>query len=393
SLFPAGAVLPIGSNGNVNPLTPVALVAFPDGLIGNPEVYEQHWRLDAVTLYRGMQQHAWRLGAGIYYSALSGKESKNFGPGVIDGTLTPIDGTLTSVTGSPFIFMPDVSRTVHYLSLQDQWQFAPDWDLTAGVRYDRYSDFGATVNPRLALVWNTRQDLTSKLLYGRAFRAPSFAELFMVNNPVVTGNPLLDPETIDTYELAFDYHPNFDTRLGASLFRYRIQDLIRFVPDDTGTSAIATNTSGQDGHGLELELESRLTADWDLRAYYAFQNSTDRGTQRQVAFSPEHQAYVQLRWRPADRWELSTQVKWIGERLREPGDPRDPLGDDTLVNGALTRTAPGGAWSVQLSVLNLFDTNAREPSPMEPGVPGGALIPNDYPLAGRALFVTGRMAF
>jgi iron complex outermembrane receptor protein len=392
TLFPAGTVLPIGADGNINPLSPAGIVAFPDGLIGNPEVYEQHWRLDAVSLYHGMRQHVWRVGAGVYYSELSTRESKNFGPGVIDGTVSPVDGTLTTVSGTSG-FMPDESRTVQYLSLQDQWGFAPDWDLTAGVRYDRYSDFGSTVNPRLALVWNTRQDLTTKLLYGRAFRAPSFAELFTVNNPVVTGNPDLDPETIDTYELALDYHPTFDTRVGASLFKYKIQDLIRFIPDNTGTTSVAANTTGQDGHGLELELDSKLTAALDLRAYYALQRSEDRGTGFQSAFSPEHQAYLQLRWRPADLWEVSTQVKWIGERLREQGDPRDPLDDYTLVNGAVTRTAPGDAWSVQLSVLNLFDTDAREPSPAEPGIPGGALIPGDYPLAGRAVYLTGRMAF
>lgn len=393
TLFPAGAILPIGNDGNINFITPVQPVAFTDGFIGNPEVYEQHLRLDTATLYRGLQDHTWRIGAGLFYSEITTKETKNFGPGVIDGTVTPIDGTLTSVTGTLYNFMPDESRTVQYLSLQDQWNFAPDWNLTAGVRYDHYSDFGSTINPRLALVWNTRQDLTTKLLYGRAFRAPSFAELFTVNNPVGLGNPDLDPETINTYELAFDYHPTFDTRIGLSLFKYKIEDLIRFVPDNTGASATAANTAGQDGQGFELELDSKLTAALDLRAYYAFQDSTDLSTNTRTAFSPEHQAYTQLRWRPMELWELSTQVKWIGERLREVTDPRDPLDSYTQVNAAVTRTAAGGTWSIQLSALNLFDTNAREPSPAEPSVPGGSLIPGDYPLAGRALYLTGRVAF
>lgn len=393
TLFPAGTVLPIGNDGNINFLTPVQPVTFTDGLIGNPEVYERHLRFDAVTMYRGLRDHAWRIGTGLYYSKLSTKETKNFGPGVIDGTVTPIDGTLTSVTGTPFSFMPDESRTVQYLSLQDQWSFAADWDLTAGIRYDHYSDFGSTVNPRLALVWNTRQDLTTKFLYGRAFRAPSFSELFTVNNPVGLGNSNLGPEKINTYELAFDYHPTFDTRIGASLFKYKIEDLIRFVPDSSGASATAMNTSGQDGHGIELELDSKLSDTLDLRANYAFQNSTDLGTNTQAAFSPEHQAYTQLRWRPVDLWELSTQVKWIGERLREPGDPRDPLKGYTQVNAAVTRTATSDAWSIQLSALNLFDTVAREPSPADPSVPGGSFIPGDYPLAGRAWYLTGRLAF
>lgn len=392
TMFPPGTMLPIGADGNVNLITPVNVVAFPDGLIGNPEVYEEHVRFDVVSLYSGMQDHAWRIGAGLYYSQLTPKETKNFGPGVIDGTQNPVDGTLTSVTGTPFVFIGDKSRTVQYLSLQDQWGFAADWNLTAGLRYDRYSDFGSTLNPRLALVWNARHDLTTKLLYGRAFRAPSFAELFVINNPVLVGNPDLDPETINTYELAFDYHPSFDTRIGAGVFKYKVEDLIRFVPDGNGTST-AANTAGQDGHGFELEMESRLTDTLDVRAYYALQRSTDLATDSRAAFAPEHQAYTQLRWRPINLWEWSTQVKWVGERARELGDPRDTLKDYTVVNMALTRAAASGAWSAQVSLLNLFESDAREPSPSEPGIPTGALIPGDYPLAGRAVFITGRMAF
>lgn len=394
SLFPAGTALPIGADGNINPVTPTGVVSFPDGLFGNPEVYEQHTRLDLVTHYSGMRNHAWRIGAGIYYAELTPEETKNFGPGVIDGTVSPIDGTLTSVTGTPYVFITDEERTVKYVSLQDQWGFAPDWNLTAGVRYDHYSDFGGTVNPRLALVWNTRQNLTTKFLYGRAFRAPSFAELFTINNPVGLGNSDdVDPETIDTFEVAFDYQPTFDTRIGLSVFKYNARDLIRFVPDSNGLTATAANTAGQKGHGFELELDSRLTPTLDLRSYYAYQRSTDRATDTQAAFSPEHQAYAQLRWRPADLWEVSTQIKWVGERVREPGDPRDPLDGYAMLDGALTRTDARGRWSLQLSLLNVLDTDAREPSPMEPGVPGGALIPGDYPLAGRAVFLTGRLAF
>jgi outer membrane receptor for ferrienterochelin and colicins len=81
-----------------------------------------------------------------------------------------------------------------------------------------YSDFGDTFNPRIALVWQSAYNLTTKFMYGRAFRAPSFSELFNVNNPVAQGNDSLDPESIDWYELAFDYQPRADLRTGLNLF-------------------------------------------------------------------------------------------------------------------------------------------------------------------------------
>ena len=58
-------------------------------------------------------------------------------------------------------------------------------------------------NPRLALVWSTSYQLTTKFLYGEAFRAPSFAQTRAINNPLILGNLDLKPEEIKSYELAF----------------------------------------------------------------------------------------------------------------------------------------------------------------------------------------------
>jgi outer membrane receptor for ferrienterochelin and colicin len=213
-VFPPGTRLPIGSDGNVNPVNPAGLVSFPDGFIGNPEVFERHARFNVSAFYTGFERHLLRAGAGFNYGNLyKVREAKNFGPGVIDGTVSPIDGTLTDVSDTRSVFLREDDRKNYFFFLQDEWKFANDWELTAGVRYNHYSDFGNTVNPRLVLVWQTRYELTTKLLYGRAFRAPSFVETRAINNPANLGNPDLDPETIQTLELAailnleFDYRP------------------------------------------------------------------------------------------------------------------------------------------------------------------------------------------
>jgi iron complex outermembrane receptor protein len=104
---------------------------------------------------------------------------------------------------------------------------ARDWALTTGIRRDDYSDFGATTNPRVALVWDASLDVTAKVLYGRAFRPPSFSEQYSINNPVLRGNPNLNPEIIDTLETAFSWQARADTQLQLSLFRYKMKDIIR----------------------------------------------------------------------------------------------------------------------------------------------------------------------
>lgn len=97
---------------------------------------------------------------------------------------------------------------------------APDWTLTAGVRHDRYSDFGDTTNPRLALVWEAAYNVTAKLMHGRAFRAPSFSEQYTIN-PVSTGNPDLKSERVGTTEFALAWAPRTELRSdGGRVTRY-----------------------------------------------------------------------------------------------------------------------------------------------------------------------------
>ena len=287
-----------------------------------------------------------------------------------------VDGGLTDVSNSAYVYARNRSRRVFNLLLQDEWQFAPDWELTTGIRYDDFSDTGDTFNPRIALVWATRHNLTTKLLYVSAFRAPSFSELYAINNPVALGNPDLDPETIDTLELSFDYKPTLDLQLGLSLFAYQAKDLIEFV----GTSSkTAENARDQDGQGLELEMDWKLSETLRLRGNYAWQRAEDEETGRRVADAPGQQAYLRADWRFRPDWLLSPQATWVGDRARAAGDLRDEIDDYTLVDVTLRKSNLLKHLDIALSAHNLFDEDAREPSDGQ--------IPDDYPLAGRSIWL------
>ncbi len=94
--------------------------------------------------------------------------------------------------------------------------------LTLGVRYDNYSDFGETINPRVGLIWQTSDDLSIKFFAGTAIKSPSISQLNAQNNPVGLGNPKLKPETVKTIEtgMTFEYFVNENFLLSASLFDY-----------------------------------------------------------------------------------------------------------------------------------------------------------------------------
>ncbi len=247
-LFPDNALLPIGSDGNItSSLRNSKLVLFPDGYNLNLGRIEKIPSIEFSSVYNGLDNHILRFSSGFRYEELTISDSRNFGLG-ISMTLMCLDGTLTRCTGTRFAYSPNTHRTIWSLVAQDEWQFTNDWQLTAGVRYDNYSDFGGTVNPRVALVWDINEQLTTKWLYGKAFRAPTFSEQGNQNNPVLLGNKNLNPETIHTYEWAFDYRPFSSLRTGVNLYYYQIKDLI-------GVRRTFTfqNNGNQDGYGSELE--------------------------------------------------------------------------------------------------------------------------------------------
>ncbi len=364
--------------------------AFPEGVIGNPEVFEQHYRFKTVGLYSGFDKHLLRFELGYTLSELyKVKESKNFF--ITDaGAFVPLGATI-DFSDTALVFLTEGDRINRYISLQDQWSFIENWELTTGIRYDNYSDFGETINPRMALVWNTTNKLTTKLLYGEAFRAPSFNETRAINNPVALGNPNLDPETIRMLELAFYYQAQDNLQLGFNTFYYIWEDIIQFVADSArATTRTAQNAGKQIGYGFELEALWQIQDNLRLQGNYAYQKSKDDETNKPAGNTPNHQIYLRLDWKFLPQWQLNTQMNWVGSRERRPSDNRDKLDEYTKIDITLRRTKIAKYWGLALAVRNLLDEDIREPSPV--GNPSAG-IPNDIPLAGRSIFGELRFSY
>lgn len=354
---------------------------FPDGVIGKPELREEHVRANVGALFSGWQAHRIRLGTGYHWGDVF--ETRDINNSFINnmGLLTPRPA-LTDVSDTPDVFQPEASRHSHYFLVQDEWQLAPRWELTTGVRYDNYSDVGDTVNPRLALVWARSDALTVKLLYGEAFRAPAFFELYGTNNPVALGNPGLSPESLRSAELGIDWRPHGDWLTTLNLYQWRISDYIDFVADPGGVTFTAQNAGDIRGYGAELEIRQQVNGTVQWLANYSYQHTRERITGEPLGFAPNHRAYGRLVWSFATRWQLTPQLTWVGERQRTAGDIRDDLDGYASLDLALRKGWHDGL-EVALVGRNLANADIREPS-RGPG-PGqaGAAIQYDLPQQGR----------
>lgn len=365
-LFPAGIRFPTGS--------------FPDGMIGKPQRYERQVRLSAFATYSGWQDHSLRFGIG--HDDLNLYRTETFKNYLLNANGVPVPTGPVIDYNNIQPHMLTYRRKLSYLYAQDEWNFAPDWTLTFGLRHDDYSDFGGTTNPRLALVWDASLDLTAKLLYGRAFRAPSFNDQ-VGTNPVGRGNPNINPERISTTELAFAWQARRDIQVNLNLFRYQMTDIILAAPNPApALGATFTNAGAQNGRGLELESIWDVSHTLRMVANYSYQHSIDENTNADAGYMPHHHLYTRADWSLTGGWLTSAQINRVADRKRPAGDLRAKVPDYTTLDLTIRTKNGKSHWSFAGSIRNLFNAEVVEPS----AAPGN-LIPNDLPMAPRSAWL------
>lgn len=384
-VFPSGALLPIGTDGNFkSPLdTSSPRILFPNGANAILGRTEQIPAVEVGATFKGWKKHLLRVIGGFRHEQTLTRQAQNFGTGAED-----IGGALTTMTNTPNVFLPDSDRTIWSMVFQDEWSIISNLQLTAGLRYDNYSDFGGTLNPRGALVWDVNDKVTSKLLYGRAFRAPSFSEQFNQNNPAVLGNPNLNPETIDTYEWAIDYRPTYSLRTTLNIYHYEIENLIFTVRDPNLVTSTFQNNGRQEGYGGEFEWDWHPVGQVGFRGNYAWQNATNQETGLRVVGVPEHHAYFAADWHFMPHWQVQSQVNWVLDRtnpINAATGTSIPLPDYETVDLTLRGTKLFKHLTLAASMRNLFDTDVREPA-----IVG---LPENLPMPGRNFYFEASVDF
>lgn len=96
---------------------------------------------------------------------------------------------------------PDVTRNSVGLFLQDVWTLNDFLLFTAGIRYDILSDFDNQFNYRFGLTGQSASNVYGKLLFGTAYRVPSYREYL----DAASYNPELKPEHLSTFEAQAGY--------------------------------------------------------------------------------------------------------------------------------------------------------------------------------------------
>ena len=238
--------------------------------------------------------------------------------------------------------------------LQDKINVTEEFTIFLGARFDNYSDFGDTFNPRLGFIYASPNQSFFKLLYGSAFRAPALAELHL-ESPAVRSNPMLDPEEVQTLELVYIQDFSDRGRLAFTLFRNDIDRAIEVVPseDDANMRLINKNNGEAEIMGLEAEAAFSFGTRWLLKSTFTriFSSTLTIDEQPETSASGNtFRSYGSLILN-YEREEWSFNLNGIFR-----GEVEDFSGQDTygLLNTKLGYNL-GPQWKLELLSHNLLD--------------------------------------
>lgn len=175
----------------------------------------------------------------------------------------------------------------------------------AGVRRDDNDAFGSETSVRTGLAWEAGPGLRLRASYGEGFRAPSLGELFFPG----FGNPDLQPETSESWELGLDLDRG-PWRFTVAAFETDLEGLIVSGPP----SFLPFNVGRAESRGVEAEAavsSRRVTA----RLQATWLDTEDLATGEELLRRPRWRSSLVLTWRPATEWTMTSVARWVDERL------------------------------------------------------------------------------
>ncbi len=183
--------------------------------------------------------------------------------------------------------------------------------LTAGARVDDYKSYGSKATFSANAVWRAGDTTLIRAAYGEGFKAPTLFQLFSF-----FGDPSLQPETAESYELGFE-HGMLDNRLrfGATAYQRRVANMIDF---DLSTFRY-NNIRRAKAKGIEAFVAITPSDRFSVAANYSYTDSKTR-LDGAAAFTrrirvPVHSLNLSADWSPVDRLQLGADLRLASDSL------------------------------------------------------------------------------
>jgi len=215
------------------------------------------------------------------------------------------------------------------------------------LRRDDNEQFEGATTGSFAWGWQASDSLRLRASWGQGFRAPNFNELYYPGFfGLFEGNPNLQPERSNSSELGLDWQPSPAQKLGVSLYRTRIGDLIAF--EGTDYQAINVNRAAIDGIELDYHL---LHGGLSIDGNATWQNATDADSGERLLRRPDRKVNLSVGYRFDNQATVACEASAFSSRPDFGGASLAGYGRvDLLASAPLA-----GGWTFEARLENLAD--------------------------------------
>ena len=208
---------------------------------------------------------------GVAFGADTRRESMNDNPDNLIVTGHLLGTAATRVSGS---------RTVTAAFGELSAPFTRQLEVQLAARADRYSDFGNALTPKIAAKWTPMPQFLLRASYNRGFRAPTLAEnaqststsfvnvldptrnnVSTLASGIQTGNPNLQPEKSDAFNLGFVAEPTPGFSVGVDYYDIAQKNLVALngFQFTVSNAALFPGAIVRDANGVIVTIADRFT--------------------------------------------------------------------------------------------------------------------------------------
>ena len=233
------------------------------------------------------------------------------------------------------------AKKTSYAAYGEQVFKFDDWDLRAGLRYDRDGFSGESlVSPRLAANWLFESGMRVSSTAGVFYQSPRF--LLRAANPANFG---IKNERVTHVSVGIE---QYFGRNWSLLVEPYYQRLDRLVVEQERTSGRVTNDGEGTNLGLDIVLSRRFAGGWSGSAVYAYNkariNDRDGFGDFDADFNRKHFFSIGGNWQINERWKVGARWKWASGRPT----------DDFIINSDVLGPGQPPRYSKELTKRNGF---------------------------------------
>lgn len=224
--------------------------------------------------------------------------------------------------------------------------------LQGSLRYDDPEDFGSEISGQAGAKYTFGGGVSLAANWGEAYKLPGF---FALGHALV-GNPDLQPEKGESWDLGLAWEASDALHLEATWFENDFRDLVDFDNE----SFRNVNRKNVQTSGVELQAGWQPLPAFSLRTQATYTDIDVKNEDTVLTGRPRWTASVVAQWQIAQHWNAALDYLYTGEQWaasRHTGEQVTQELDDYHRLDWVLRWQLAEAWQLQLSVDNLLDEN------------------------------------